>query len=449
MKVTKKIFALVLSLVMVASVITAMPTETQAAIKVLTGKKATLEIGEEYSIVTTTSGVKYSSSNKKVATVKSNGEVKAKKAGTCTIKLKSSSGSASVKITVKPKKPTKVKAKTVSTTTTGASIKVSWKKVKGASGYYVYRSTKKNKGYKKVKTIKKGKTTKVTLKNQEGGKTYYYKVKAYAKAGKKKVTSNYSSAAKIRVYKLVWSDEFNGTSLDMNTWTYETPADDTNGGWGNQELQEYTVGKNVKFEDGKLVIVPRLVMDSTGKITSYTSTRIKTKGKKQFKYGKMEIRAKSTKGQGTWSAGWMLGTVGTWPVCGEIDIFESMNGGVPQTVHCPAFNNSKGNKNYYSGLTQATAAAEYHTYGVIWNEDTLEFYVDGKTTGIYDPSLYNETLLGETWSFDDEFFFILNCAIGGNAAGTVSTNGWTLVSNSNGVKTYEDYCYIDYVRVYK
>ena len=95
---------------------------------------------------------------------------------------------------------------------------------------------------------------------------------------------------------------------------------------------------------------------------------IYTKNKKAFKYGKMEICAKSSKAKGSWSAGWMLGAdcdTNIWPKCGEIDIMEGMNGAVPQTIHCPYFNNganSHGNKNYPTGLTQAKAAEDYHVY---------------------------------------------------------------------------------------
>ena len=138
---------------------------------------------------------------------------------------------------------------------------------------------------------------------------------------------------------MTWSDEFNGTSLDLNSWKYETGAN----GWGNEEFQDYTEGKNIKFENGCLVIIPRMEYDLVAKKPVYcSSTRINTKGKREFTYGRMEIRAKASKAKGTWSAGWMLGAnndTKTWPLCGEIDILEAMNGGVPQTIHCPYFNN--------------------------------------------------------------------------------------------------------------
>ena len=142
----------------------------------------------------------------------------------------------------------------------------------------------------------------------------------------------------------------------------------------------------------------------------------------------------------------------TWPLCGEIDIVEAMNGGVPQTIHCPYFNNqstSHGNKNYDTGLTQATAAADFHTYAAEWNETSITFMVDGRVVGVYDPSKFSASIFNEAWVFDHSFFFILNCAIGGNAAGQVTTDGWTLKGTNGNIQTYEDYYYVDYVRVYQ
>lgn len=455
MRVLKKISACVLTLAMTFTLAgVTQPTETEAAIKVLTGKKATISIGETYRIGTLAKGVKYTSSNKNVASVSTKGAVKGKKAGTCKVRLASSNGSASVAFTVTPKKVSGVKASIVSSNDTTANVKVSWKKVKGASGYYVYKSTKKNSGYKVAATIKKGSTTKTTLKNVAGGQTYYYKVKAYAKAGKKKIKSaEYSSAASVKVWKLSWSDEFNGNSLDTNTWQFE--IGNGKDGWGNQELENYTAGDNLKVENGNLVIIPRTEINKKTGTKTYTSTRINTQDKKDFKYGKIEIRAKASKGKGTWSAGWMLGSdckTNTWPYCGEIDILEAMSGGVPQTIHCPYFNNqswSHGNKNYNTGLTQAQCAADYHTYGIIWNEKSIQFTVDGVNKGLYDPSKYDKSIFAQTWVFDKPFFFILNCAIGGNAAEAPSTDGWTYIGEKNGIETWEDYYYVDYVRVYQ
>ncbi len=452
MKGFKRLTSIVVAVAMVITLCTISPsTQAEAAVTILTDKKMTIVIGKKDTIAVKQKGATFKSSNKKIATVSKKGVVKGKKAGTCKITVTVGNSSKKVTVNVKPKKVT-LKSVTLSGTN---SAKVRWKKVSGVTGYYVYYSTKRKSGYKRVK-VKGAKKTTTTIKNLTLGNTYYFRVKAYVKSKKKTITSNtYSTVLSLKTWKLAWSDEFNGSTLDLSSWTYETG--NGTGGWGNQELQYYTAGDNIKFENGNLVIVPRLeVNKTTGNIQNVTSTRIKTADKREFTYGKMEIRAKATKGQGTWSAGWMLGDDSKdsrgWPYTGEIDILESMNGGVPQTIHCPYFNNqswSHGNKNYSTGLTQAQSAADYHTYGIIWTDTYIQFTVDGVNKGLYDPTMYSESIYDQTWVFDHPFYFILNCAVGGNAAGSVSTNGWTLVSDQNNIQTYEDYYYIDYVRVYQ
>ena len=122
---------------------------------------------------------------------------------------------------------------------------------------------------------------------------------------------------------LVWADEFDGSSLNQNFWSYET-GNGTNG-WGNNELQFYRT-ENTGIQDGCLVITAKKEPYG-GK--EYTSSRIITKNKKQFQYGRVDIRAALPKGQGIWPALWMLGanydTV-NWPACGEIDIMEMIGG---------------------------------------------------------------------------------------------------------------------------
>ncbi|MBC7775173.1 MAG: family 16 glycosylhydrolase, partial [Phycisphaerae bacterium] len=112
---------------------------------------------------------------------------------------------------------------------------------------------------------------------------------------------------------LVWRDEFNGTSLDLNAWTFETGA----GGWGNNELQYYRP-ENTFFSAGNLIIEAR--KENFGG-SAYTSSRLQTKGKKEFKFGRIDLRAALPEGQGIWPALWMLGgniSSVNWPACGEI-----------------------------------------------------------------------------------------------------------------------------------
>ena len=263
-----------------------------------------------------------------------------------------------------------------------------------------------------------------------------------------KVLANTSPDA----WELIWSDEFNETSLNMDNWSYETSPI----GWGSMETQTYTAGDNVKFDGNNLIIIPRITIENGRK--RYTSARIITKNKKTFKYGKIEIRAKAAKGQGICSFGWMLGDgtgdVRGWPYDGEIDIMQVMSSGVHQTFHCEYWNNqswSHGCKSYSTGLTPKECAEDFHTYGILWTDKYIQFTIDGKNKGLYDPSNYRGSDYEKMWKgeFDHPFFFILNCDIGGNAAGPVSEKDWKLVTDTATKKVYEDYFYIDYVRVYR
>ncbi|HSC37013.1 MAG TPA: glycoside hydrolase family 16 protein, partial [Chitinophagaceae bacterium] len=138
---------------------------------------------------------------------------------------------------------------------------------------------------------------------------------------------------------LVWSDEFNYKGLpDSTKWRYETGGH----GWGNHELEFYTARRpeNARVEDGKLIIEAR---KEPWQGMQYTSARLSTKGKSDWQYGRIEVRAKLPKGRGTWPAIWMLGAVNPlkWPDDGEIDIMEHVGfnqGVIHGTIHCKKYN---------------------------------------------------------------------------------------------------------------
>lgn len=456
MKVFKKITSLIVAIAMVATLITVNPAKTDAAVTIMYGKKLTLVVGKSDEIAVKQKGAKFTSSNKKVATVSKKGKVKAKKVGKCKITVKVGSSKKKCTVTVVP---ANVKAKSAALAST-TSAKVTWGKAKGASGYYVYMSTKKNSGYKKAATVKGAKKTSATIKNLELGKTYYFKVKAYGKAGKKTYTSKkYSSAMSVRTWKMVWNDEFAGTVLDTTKWNNEGATGRT--GYGNDELQDYQMDY-CEVKDNNLIIKPQIQINSaTGKYVSNSaySTKLWTKGQYSVKYGKVEFRVKLPKGKGTWAAAWMLGVNHNWPLCGEIDVLETTSEltktKIPQSIHCDRFNGmptSSGNKYRTTTVNDATSA--YHTYGIIWDEDTITFTIDGKATWTYDPNTYKATGTGgtldpEIWPFNQPFYLILNCAIGGVLGGTPTSQYWTEIARNGNIVTYQDYYYIDWVRVYQ
>ena len=135
-------------------------------------------------------------------------------------------------------------------------------------------------------------------------------------------------------WPLVWADEFDGEGLpDTSSWRYDVGGN----GWGNQELQYYTARRlqNARVENGLLVIeAHREEFQSR----DYTSARLVSR--RDWTYGRFEIRAKLPSGRGTWPAIWMLATRDTygehyWPDNGEIDIME-MSGRAIRLYHAGA-----------------------------------------------------------------------------------------------------------------
>lgn len=231
-------------------------------------------------------------------------------------------------------------------------------------------------------------------------------------------------------WNLVWSDEFNGSSLDKSNWKAEIGTG--SGGWGNNELQYYTDRpENVQVTGGNLVITAR--KEAYGGM-NYTSARIKTQGLRSFTYGKIEARIKLPSGQGLWPAFWMLGTnidsVG-WPKSGETDIMERVNNNpyVNGTVHWDA--NGQADYGQVSGNLDFS---QYHVYSVEWDSKYIKWFVDGQQYNAF----YIENGTGNTEEFQRPFFLLLNLAVGGNWPGS-----------PNNSTQFPAQMLVDYVRVYQ
>lgn len=223
-------------------------------------------------------------------------------------------------------------------------------------------------------------------------------------------------------YSLIWSEEFNESSLDLTKWNIETGGL----GWGNQELQNYTGRpENLRLENGFLIIE---ALKEQYEANNYTSARINTKDKFDFTYGKVEARISLPSGQGTWPAFWMMGSnisYVRWPLCGEVDIMEHAGrwpSDIIHAVHTYDKNGAKGN-NWYSRKVISEAENTFHTFGVEWEErynegdDCINFYIDGvKTATIWEPHVDSTV---KNWPFNQDFFFLFNLAIGGTMGGTV------------------------------
>ncbi|MDF2951820.1 MAG: laminarinase, glycosyl hydrolase family 16 er [Anaerocolumna sp.] len=239
-------------------------------------------------------------------------------------------------------------------------------------------------------------------------------------------------------YDLVWSDEFDYEGApDETKWSYDVGGH----GWGNNELQYYTNGDNATVENGNLVIEARKE-EQEGK--EYTSSRLVTKGKGDWLYGKIEVRAKLPSGVGTWPAIWMLPTdwvYGSWPASGEIDIMEHV-GYRQNTIHA-----SIHTKSYYHTIgTQKTAtkyietaSEDFHVYTVEWLPDKIMAYIDDELYFTFEPVKYKPNPTTAEWPFDQKMHLLLNIAVGGNWGG------------ANGVdeSIYPVEMLVDYVRVYQ
>ena len=239
-------------------------------------------------------------------------------------------------------------------------------------------------------------------------------------------------------YELVWADEFDYEGRpDETKWDYDTGAS----GWGNHELQYYTRGDNAEVKDGILTLTARKEQKGNAE---YTSTRLVSRGKGDWLYGKFEIRAKLPYGKGTWPAIWMLSTdwqYGGWPNSGEIDIMEHV--GYDQDV----IHYSIHTLSYYHSIgTQKTATSkekdvsdEFHVYGLEWLPDKMIFTVDGEKKYTYEPTKYKSNPTWKEWPFDKRFHLLLNIAVGGDWGGQrgVDEDIWP--------QTME----VDYVRVYQ
>jgi beta-glucanase (GH16 family) len=236
-------------------------------------------------------------------------------------------------------------------------------------------------------------------------------------------------------WQLVWGDEFNYEGLpDSTKWNYNTGGD----GWGNHELEFYTTKRleNTHVTNGNLIIEAR---KEKWKANNYTSARLITKGKGDWKYGRIEVRAKLPDGIGTWPAIWMLGskTPFEWPDDGEIDIMEHVGydpGIIHASIHCKNYNHIMN--------TQKTAitnvpdyATAFHVYALEWDAGSINIFVDEKKYF----SFANEHIDYASWPFDQPMHLLLNLAVGGDWGGQKG------IDNS----IFPKQMLVDYVRVYQ
>ena len=234
-------------------------------------------------------------------------------------------------------------------------------------------------------------------------------------------------------WSLVFADEFDAAgALDSAKWGYEL------GYIRNNEKQYYTSRtENVRAEGGNLVIEGR---KESFQGYGYTSASINTRGRFEFLYGRVEVRAKLPTGKGSWPAIWMLGTnigqVG-WPTCGEIDIMENVGFDplrIHGSVHTAAYNHTIGTQKSAS-VVIANPAEDFHVYAMEWYADHIDAFVDGQKYFTFT----NEGSGARAWPFDKPQYLLINLAIGG------AWGGQQGIDDSRFPHRY----LVDYVRIYQ
>ena len=242
-------------------------------------------------------------------------------------------------------------------------------------------------------------------------------------------------------WQLVWADEFEGSALDPKKWEWEVNAR----GGGNNELQYYTDRvENTRVEGGQLHLIARRETFTGPEGTrGYTSARIRTRHRGDWRYARIEVRARLPRGQGIWPAIWMMPTddvYGGWAASGEIDIMEYL-GQKPREVFGTLHYGAAWPRNVHSGATYTRPDGRgfdeaFHVFALEWERGEIRWYVDGEhyqtqtrwhTEGAPFPA-----------PFDQRFHLILNVAVGGNLPG--SPDETTVFPQS---------MIVDYVRVYQ
>ena len=240
--------------------------------------------------------------------------------------------------------------------------------------------------------------------------------------------------------KLVWEDNFDGDSLDYSKWGIEVNAF----GGGNGELQIFTDRKeNVRVAGGNLILEARRDnANMMGTKREYSSGRVRTKNRGDWKYGRIEVRAKLPAGAGLWPAIWMLPTgdkYGGWAKSGEIDIMEFRGQNTNEVLGTLHYgdawpNNASSGKEYK--LPQGNFAEDFHTFAIEWQAGKIQWFVDGKL--VQTQTKWSSTGGVFPAPFDQKFHLLLNLSVGGGFVGSVGAN----------TKFPAQYL-IDYVRVYQ
>lgn len=245
-------------------------------------------------------------------------------------------------------------------------------------------------------------------------------------------------------WKLVWNDEFEGSEINMNNWSFDRPEN----GRYNGEIQSYTKN-NAYVKDGSLIIEARKedITEPDGKTYNYSSGKLITQGKQKWTYGKVEVKAKMPTGKGIWPAIWMMPEdepfYGTWPKCGEIDIMELL-GDTPNKVYGTMHFGEphRESQGTYILPEGESFGEQYHVYSIEWEPGEIRWYLDGNLYHTENDWFSRNPNNADDYTypapFDQDFFLIMNISVGG---------GWP--GNPDETTVFPQQMVVDYVRVYQ
>ncbi len=241
-------------------------------------------------------------------------------------------------------------------------------------------------------------------------------------------------------YSLVWSDEFNNSTINMDNWQYETGDGTDYGlppGWGNNELQLYTESEDnsgIENDEDLSALYINALTDGAG---GYTSAKLTTNNLFSIRFGRVEVKAKMPEGQGLWAAIWMLGdniNLIDWPGCGEIDIAEILGNETNKmysTLHYTDGENSHGEIQESHELSNTTFSNSYHIFSIDWTPENIGFSVDG-------VEMQQVPIEDDMKEFLRSFYLVLNVAVGGNWPGSPDNS-----------TTFPQTMLVDYVRIFE
>jgi len=246
------------------------------------------------------------------------------------------------------------------------------------------------------------------------------------------------------VWKLTWSDEFNGTEINQDNWEHKI-GDGTlygeNPGWGNDQKQLYTSDPANSYittdNEGNSVLVIEAIEDGADPKYPYTSARMTTENLQSFRYGKIEARIKLPYSQSIWPAFWTLGINKSecgWPGSGEIDIMEMLGNQehkVTGNVHYIDENKRHNEELGTSIISSGKYSDDYHVYSIVWTPDSIKWFVD-------DTQYHEKQITDDMMEFRRSHYLILNIAVGGY---------WPGYPDETSV--FPQKMFVDYVRVYE